>query len=79
MCSSVVEHGIADPMVAGSIPVAPFFLFFVNTNVHFNGQYGRVVKASDSKSDGLCPRGFKSYYCRTIKNFCFINFYGPMV
>ena len=23
VCSSVVEHGIADPMVAGSIPVAP--------------------------------------------------------
>ena len=24
VCSSVVEHGIADPEVAGSIPVAPF-------------------------------------------------------
>ena len=24
VCSSVVEHGIADPMVAGSIPVTPF-------------------------------------------------------
>ena len=24
--SSVVEHGIADPMVAGSIPVTPFHI-----------------------------------------------------
>ncbi len=27
--SSVVEHGIADPMVAGSIPVTPFFYIFI--------------------------------------------------
>ncbi len=25
--SSVVEHGIADPMVAGSIPVTPFCFY----------------------------------------------------
>ncbi len=24
----MVEHGIADPMFAGSIPVTPFFFFF---------------------------------------------------
>ena len=34
MRSSVVEHGIADPMVAGSIPVAPYIylnnIFFIN-------------------------------------------------
>ena len=30
MRSSVVEHGIADPMVAGSIPVTPFHQFLVS-------------------------------------------------
>ena len=29
--SSVVEHGIADPMVAGSIPVTPSFSLSHNT------------------------------------------------
>jgi hypothetical protein len=30
VCSSAVEHGIADPMVAGSIPVAPSTLLLVS-------------------------------------------------
>ena len=30
-------------------------------------QHGRVVKASDSKSGGLCPRGFESPCCRYSK------------
>ena len=39
--SSVVEHGIADPMVAGSIPVAPFLMIyyaFVIILVSLDGQ-----------------------------------------
>ena len=32
----------------------------------YGWQHGRVVKASDSKSDGLCPRGFESLCCRII-------------
>ena len=30
------------------------------------GQGVRVVKESDSKSDGLCPRGFESPRCRSF-------------
>ena len=31
---------------------------------------GRVVKAVDSKSTGLCPRQFESGRCRVFANFC---------
>ena len=31
---------------------------------HLCGQHGRAVKALDSKSNGLCPRGFESLCCR---------------
>ena len=31
--SSVVEHGIADPMVAGSIPVLPFIFFLCHSEM----------------------------------------------
>ena len=53
------------------------------------GIYGRqcvrVVKESDSKSDGLCPRGFESLRCRfylvvvgdcvllAVRRFCAID------
>ena len=33
-------------------------------------QHGRVVKAIDSKSIGLCPRGFKSHCCRIYIYVC---------
>ena len=36
--------------------------------VLYNSSRGRVVKASDSKSDGLCPRRFES--CR-LRDFFF--------
>ena len=35
-----------------------------------NRQCVRVVKESDSKSDGLCPQGFESPRCRL---FCFVQ------
>ena len=33
-------------------------------NLRALGQCVRVVKESDSKSDGLCPQGFESPRCR---------------
>ena len=42
MLSSAVEHGIADPAVAGSIPAVPFFLpLNVNINRNKNGTSNR--------------------------------------
>ena len=38
----------------------------VNNNINNNRQCGRVVKAPDLKSGGLCPRGFKSHRCRNL-------------
>ena len=32
----------------------------------FQGHHGRVVKAMDLKSIGLCPRRFKSCWCRML-------------
>lgn len=34
--------------------------------IHNDRHYGRVVKATDLKSVGLCPRWFKSCWCRII-------------
>ena len=38
-------------------------------------QHGRVVKALDSKSNGLCPRRFESGWCRSRFAFCWCR--GP--
>ena len=35
----------------------------------FNGQNGRVVKAMDCQSIGLCSCGFKSHLCRFFNQF----------
>ena len=43
----------------GSIP--GWRILYTTTRLR---QYGRVVKAPDLKSGGLCPRGFKSHCCR---------------
>ena len=39
---------------------SPFYIFIFS----YRWQCVRVVKESDSKSDGLCPRGFESLRCR---------------
>ena len=36
---------------------------------HLYGQNGRVVKAMDCQSIGLCSRGFKSILCRFFNRF----------
>ena len=41
--------------------------------IHNDRHYGRVVKATDLKSVGLCPRWFKSCWCRYF--FIFIFFF----
>ncbi len=56
--SSVVEHGIADPMVAGSIPVSPFcFVHDIYISTKKVRGYGATVNASDSRPEDW---GFKS-------------------
>ena len=62
--SSVVEHGIADPMVAGSIPVTPFHSFIQYILVSLDGQ--------DTRFSPWRP-GFDS---RTRNVFCILNTIG---
>ena len=40
------------------------FPYMLPHQPHYRRHNGRVVKASDLKSDGLCPRRFKSCLCR---------------
>ena len=55
---------------SGIVGTAGFFLRCMTKTelklrlIHKHRHNGRVVKASDLKSDGLCPRRFKSCLCR---------------
>ena len=47
----------------------------------FGRQHGRAVKALDSKSNGLCPRGFESLCCRIkrkITKLIFTQIWGGL-
>ena len=67
--AQTVERWPFKPMVVGSIPTEGVFFGSTVTNFYeavytvcFSQacQYGRVVKAPDLKSGGLCPRRFES-------------------
>ena len=59
MCSSVVEHGIADPMVAGSIPVTPF-LYILYTQILNEAMAQRLTRRiPDPKIGGSNPSSLK--------------------
>lgn len=45
MYSSVVEHGIADPMVVGSIPIAPFHILL---NKAFMAEWSKALRSGRS-------------------------------
>ena len=83
-CSSVAEHGIADPAVAGSTPVAPSFLqsefklmrrYYDESNVYIsNWVRGLVVTIPASGAGG---RGFDSrrtpFLFNSVRDmFCFM-------
>ena len=55
MRSSVVEHGIADPMVAGSIPVAPFYVstFFLVSPVGQDTRFSPWRPGFESRTRNL--------------------------
>ena len=65
VCSSVVEHGIADPMVAGSIPVAPltyFFYFIINIIIILVSLVGQDIWFSPRRPGFKSGRGIPFFY-----------------
>ncbi len=53
------------------------YIYFYDEKAY--GQYGRGVKALDSKSNGQCPRGFESHYCRMLLLLLLLYIYDMII
>ena len=62
-CSSVVERSLCMWKARGSIPRISINYFAADI---YPSSCGRVVKALDLKSNGLCPRRFEPCQLRTV-------------
>ena len=59
----MVEHGIADPMVAGSIPVTPFLYFILYTQILNEAMAQRLTRRiPDPKIGGSNPSSLKLFF-----------------